>query len=42
MTIEIYQGRAPLPPDDPTKAALNYPLGGGPIQEWDVNSQSWV
>jgi hypothetical protein len=41
-TSQLYQGRAPAAPDDTSKAALSYPDGGGPAQEWDVNSQTWV
>lgn len=29
-------------PDDPTKAALYYPDGGGTTFQWDVGSQTWV
>jgi len=39
---EVYIDRAPYPPDDPTKPAVNYPAGGGPEQQWDVASQSWT
>ncbi len=38
----VYEGRAPLPPDDPTAGALNYPLGGGSMQQWSVVAQDWV
>ena len=39
---EIYIGRDPAAPDDPTKPALNYPSGGGPMTQWDVGTQAWV
>lgn len=32
----------PAVPDDPTKAALSYPSGGGTLYQWDVGSQTWV
>lgn len=37
----VYEGRAPLPPDDPTAGALSYPVGGGSMQQWIVLTQSW-
>jgi len=40
--IQVYEGRDPLPPNDPTKAALNYPTGGGIVTNWVVGTQSWV
>lgn len=40
--LEVYQDRDPLPPNDPTKGALNYPLGGGALTQWDILSQAWV
>jgi hypothetical protein len=40
--LEVYQDRDPLPPNDPTKGALNYPLGGGILTQWDILSQTWV
>jgi hypothetical protein len=42
QNTQVYQGRDPAPPDDPTKAALNYPSGGGSLTQWDVGSQAWV
>jgi len=39
--IQVYQGRAPAAPDDPTKPALDYPVGGGSLQQWDVPTVSW-
>lgn len=41
-TIQVYQGRSPAAPDDPTKAALDYPVGGGTLLQWDIGSASWV
>ena len=41
VTIQVYQGLAPIPPFDPTRPALDYPLGGGSLQQWDVASQTW-
>jgi hypothetical protein len=38
----VYEGRAPAPPDDPTQPAIDFPVGGGPIQQWSVALQSWV
>jgi hypothetical protein len=40
--IEVYEGRDPLPPDDPTKGALSYPTGGGTLTQWSVGAQAWV
>jgi len=39
---QVYEGRDPLPPDDPTRAAINYPNGGGTQTQWDTGSQAWV
>ena len=39
-TVQVYEGRDPLPPDDPTKAAVNYPIGGGALTQWD--GAAWV
>lgn len=38
---QIYQGRAPSAPDDPTLPALDYPVGAGSLQQWDIPSQTW-
>lgn len=39
----VFSGAAaPAAPTDPTKPALFYPDGGGPIQQWDVVGQAWV
>ena len=40
--VQIYQGRAPAAPDNPALAALDYPSGGGSLQQWDTGSASWV
>lgn len=40
--LQVYQGRAPAAPDDPSKAALNYPIGGGQLQNWDIGSGQWT
>jgi hypothetical protein len=39
---QIYQGRAPSAPDDPTLPALNYPINGGGLEQWDIPTQQWV
>ena len=39
---QVFIGRDPALPDDPTKPALNYASGGGPMTQWDVASQAWV
>jgi hypothetical protein len=41
-TIQVYQGRAPAAPDDPTKPALDYPVGGGGLQQWNIGTGTWV
>jgi hypothetical protein len=41
-TTQVYQDHTGSPPDDPTKAALSFPTGGGPLSQWDVGSQTWV
>lgn len=41
-STQVYQGRDPLPPDDPTKGAMSYPVGGGTLTQWDVPTQSWL
>lgn len=41
-TIQVYENRDPALPDDPTKAALNFPTNGGPLTQWSVASQAWV
>lgn len=39
---QVYQGRSPAAPDDPTRPALDYPVGGGSLLQWDIPSQLWV
>lgn len=39
---QVYEGRDPLPPDDPTLEAINFPTGGGPTTQWSVGLQVWV
>lgn len=39
---QIYQGRAPAAPDDPTLPALDYPVGGGSLQQWNIPTLTWV
>jgi hypothetical protein len=41
-TIQVYIGRDPAPPDDPTKAAVSYPAGGGSLSQWNVGTAAWV
>jgi len=45
--VQVYTGAFADPngnvtPDDPTRAALFYPNGGGTQFQWDVVSQAWV
>ncbi len=42
LTAQVYQGRAPAAPDDPTRPALDYPVGGGSLQQWNVGTAAWV
>jgi hypothetical protein len=42
---EVFQNAENPPttaPTDPTKPALHYVDGGGPISQWDVGSQTWL
>jgi hypothetical protein len=40
---QVYTGAAaPAAPNDPTKAALFYPNGGGTEQQWDTVGLAWV
>lgn len=39
---QVYEGRAPAIPDDPTKPAVDFPLGGGTMLQWSVQDQTWV
>lgn len=41
-TIQVYEDRDPAAPDDPTKAAVSYPSGGGTLTQWDTVAQAWV
>ena len=41
-SAQLYIDRAPAAPDDPSLPALSYPAGGGPLQQWDVGSATWV
>jgi hypothetical protein len=41
-TIQVYEGRAPANPDDPTKAAVSFESGGGTLLQWSVIAQAWV
>ena len=41
-TVQVYENRDPAPPDDPTKAALSFPTGGGTITQWPPNGPAWV
>lgn len=39
-TQQVFEGRSPAAPDDPTLPAVNYPLGGGALEQWD--GAAWV
>lgn len=39
---QVYEGRAPNPPDDPARAALSFPIGGGSLQQWSPTLGTWV
>lgn len=39
--LQVFVNRAPAAPDDPNIAALSFPTGGGPLQQWDPLTQSW-
>ena len=42
-SAQMYTGAAPpAAPSDTGAAAIFYPDGGGPIQQWDTVSQAWV
>ncbi len=41
-TIQVYENRDPAPPDDPTKAAISEPTGGGTLTFWSPSSAAWV
>lgn len=38
---QVYVGRAPADPDDPTKAAVSFPAGGGTLSQYDPDT-GWV
>lgn len=41
--IQVYNDVVPpATPDDPTRAAVFYPVGGGDLQQWDIVTQAWV
>lgn len=40
--VQVYEGRDPAAPDDPTKAALSFPTNGGTLTQWSVALQAWV
>jgi len=40
--MQVYVDRAPADPDNVNIAALSYPSAGGPLQQWDINTLSWV
>lgn len=39
---QVYQDRAPSPPDNPAIPAVSYDAATGSLQHWIVSSQSWV
>lgn len=38
----VDESDALTPPADPTRGALRYPVGGGPLIQWITASQSWA
>lgn len=42
LGLQVFEGRAPAAPDFPAAAALNYPTGGGTIEQWDTVGGNWV
>ncbi len=42
ITNQVFEDRAPAPPDDPTKAALSFPTGGGQMLQWPPSVGAWV
>ncbi len=42
VTVQVYEGRDPAPPDDITQAAINFPTGGGTITQWSPSAGAWV
>ena len=41
-TTQVYIDRDPLPPDDPTKAAINGRSDGGSWTIWNPGTSAWV
>ena len=41
-TIQVFQDRDPLPPDDVTKAAVSYNSSTQVITQWNIAGQIWV
>jgi hypothetical protein len=39
---QVFEGRDPAPPDDVTKAALSFPVGGGLVTEWSPSLAVWI
>lgn len=39
---QVYQDRAPNPPDNTAIPAVSYDAATGSLQHWIVSSQSWV
>lgn len=39
---QVYEGRDPALPNDPTAPALSFPTGGGTLTQFAPSSQSWV
>ena len=40
---QVYTGASPpVAPDDPTRAALYYPTGGGSLLQWSIGTATWV
>lgn len=39
---QIYEGRDPAPPDDPSLPAISFVTGGGPMTQWVPSLQAWV
>ncbi len=40
-SVQVYEGRDPAAPNDPTKAAVSFPVGGGSLTQWSVVNQAW-
>ena len=39
---QVFEARDPAAPDDPTKAALSFPTGGGSLSQWSPSLGAWV